>query len=280
MNAFLYIVGACDNPNHLTCQVPYRVNDQRIFFSPCKIGFRETLRQDLGTASYRDLSQDKQYLVIGFDARGGGDKTVRNILWAGITTRVMTFEFAYNHLSHPAWKDMRTLENSPLHLQPLYSPKGDFVGYRHCSKYHNSEPDDTQYPDWVRDVCSSTSLEKKLIRKEDSLYLQPNVTRYQAFDRDCCFLCENIFFAEGKGMPVDDHIREILQRTQPDRKPDDVTTLAVFGKQSNGAIHGRRGSGLTITDQTITANLLDHIRRNKPKQPLNASKPSRRKSGC
>ena len=67
MKAFLYIVAACTDPDHIDCKVPYRISDDILFFGPCKTRFRETIRRELLHArSTLPLSRDESYLVIGF----------------------------------------------------------------------------------------------------------------------------------------------------------------------------------------------------------------------
>jgi len=41
MKVFVYVVAASKNPDAVECVVPYRVNDDMIFFGPCKKRLRE-----------------------------------------------------------------------------------------------------------------------------------------------------------------------------------------------------------------------------------------------
>ena len=53
----------------------------------------------------------------------------------------------------------------------------------------------------------------------------------EAFDRDCCVLLENRFFARGQGIELDDQAVQILRDAQPD-KPG-IDNYAVFGLTAN-----------------------------------------------
>ena len=73
------------------------------------------------------------------------------------------------------------------------------------------------------------------------------------FTRDCCFICDNIFFADGKGIDIDDVILEILEDEQI--KPG-ISSYSIFGGSRGRAI-GLRGSWLEIRKNQ--KKLIKHI---------------------
>ncbi|MDA2930552.1 hypothetical protein MYX84_11495, partial [Acidobacteria bacterium AH-259-O06] len=50
------------------------------------------------------------------------------------------------------------------------------------------------------------------------LLLRSGVSAWHGFPRDVCFLFENIFFATGKGLEIDDYAVTIFQDAQPKRR--------------------------------------------------------------
>jgi hypothetical protein len=165
----------------------------------------------------------------------------------------MTFEAASKELTGPKYKAMCSLASSPLHVKPLYDNSGTFKGYEHCSSMHENSR-------WVKDFTDENNPLKQLANEE--LLLVPNANRHQAFPKDCCFLLNNIFFAQGTGVPITDKILDVLKRVQPKRK--DIDKYAIFGYDKNKQVIGRRGNPLTIDDDKLVEELVNLIKSNNP----------------
>ena len=253
MKVFVYVVGKSNNPDAIECMVPYKVNENTIFFGPCKKPLREHLYErylknsDDGEAEISD-----GIYVVGVNAYN--PQKIRNIVWVGKIVKVLTFERAYNVLSSKEeFKEMMKEKWSPLHLKPLYE-NGTFIGYGLRSKMHEEEDE------WILDIIKkkddpNAKLEGKC------LYLKDPSKRKNVFIRDCVFLCKNIFFAEGKGIDIDSDILSIFKKAQPGKS---ISKYAIFGLSSNGSANGLRGSYLTIDGELANA-LIQKITKKKAK---------------
>lgn len=90
MQAYVYIMAASTDPDVCERSVPYAVDENEVFFGPCKKNLRSDLRkQFLANGSDSAVPDDDIYLV---GLNGGNSQTVRKIIWAGRIKRVMTFE--------------------------------------------------------------------------------------------------------------------------------------------------------------------------------------------
>jgi hypothetical protein len=234
---FLYVVSASPNPDNVKCLVPYSISHKEIFFGPCKKRLRKKLRdQYLETSN--DVNPNESIFVVGVN--GSNPEKCRKIIWAGRIIRLMTFEVAYDKLTASKYQQMRIENKSPLHVRPLYNSAGKFKGYEHCSLMH--EKDDN----WILDFTHSNNRYVRLDGKK--LLLTPSASRYQAFPRDCCFLLDNLFFAQGAGIPITSKILDILKEAQPERK--DINEYAIFGRRSDGSADGRTGRWLEVTGES------------------------------
>ncbi len=237
VKAFLYILGASSDPDFCECSVPFLIDEEEIFFGPCKRRLREKLRKEYLKHESVASPPDDIYL-IGFNA--SNPQKCRKIVWAGRILRLMTFEHAYLNLSGSKYKEMRGLSDSPLHLRPLYDAGGKFLGYKHTSSLH--ERDD----DWIMDLISHES-EKTKRRGEELRFHE--LDRFEAFPRDCCLLLENLFYARGEGSKITDEILGILRKPQEEQQ--DIDDYAIFGRQTNGSAYGRTGSWLEISGRDV-----------------------------
>jgi len=238
---FLYIMAASRDPDNVTCPVPFRIDDKEVFFGPCKDRIREKLRKDYllgGKNSNNDI-----YLV---GANGANRDRVRKIIFVGKVRRVMTFERAYNQLNGRKYKTMRAQSNSPLHVSPVYK-NGKLHGYEHVSELHS------EHNGWMRDLI-----------KNENYTIEGNVICSANFDRDCCMLLDNIFFADGTKMYSDKcvsglqfsdspNLLKMLKNKQPDR--NNVDEFAIFGVNCKGNVDGRTGGSLNFQDEEVDAFL-------------------------
>jgi hypothetical protein len=244
MRAFLYILNASSDPDRIHCAVPWRIDAQTIFFGPCKKRLRRWMKQNvLGT--HQESVPNETLYVVGFN---GANRKERKIVWAGKVECVMTFERAYNTLKGQKYEQMRNHPHAPLHLQPI-EVEGRF-GYRHISEEHKKKDA------WIWDIAGRKQG-SNFERRDDEIILLSGRDRQEVFNLDCCFLCENIFFARGEGIPITDKILDILQHVQPEEKID---PYAVFGRTKNCAANGLRGTYLEIDDKSQNQRLIDAIK--------------------
>lgn len=90
------------------------------------------------------------------------------------------------------------------------------------------------------------------------------VSWWEGFARDICFLLENLFFATGAGLDVDDELVSILREAQRDR--DGVSDLAIFGLTRGGIPDGRRGGYLELSG-TLARRFLNWLESRARKTP-------------
>jgi hypothetical protein len=231
--AYLYVVKSSSDPNRVTCSVPYQVDDETVFFGPCKKRLREALRSDyLGPHLDAAAPDDDIYLV---GVNGGNAGRVRKVVWAGRIRRVMTFARACQDLIDAKYHTLQTSPDSPLHVRPLYE-QGRLVGYRLVTSEHAVNDD------WVMDLVKK--YDTRYVRLEEKrLLLQPGISAWEGFPRDVCLLLENVFFATRRGLSIDQALLGILRRAQPERQIDGY---AIFGYNQNGAVKGLTGNYLTL----------------------------------
>ncbi len=237
MKLYLYVLGASSDPDRVGSTVPFEIDDELVFFGPCKIRLREKLYSKYlkGSANgSADVSGEELY-IMGVNA--ASERRVRKIVWAGKIQTVMTFEQAFHLFSADRrFRAMFRLPHSPMHLEPLY--KGEqFVGYRLRSKEH--EKGDA----WVTDVVPAKNQGQVRVEGRSLFLLDPS-RRKDVLTRDCCFLCENIFYARGKGIEIDHEILGILRNAQPGKRG--IDSYAIFGLNKNGNPDGRRGACLQL----------------------------------
>lgn len=230
---FLYVLAASSDPDNVECLVPYLVDDEEIFFGPCKRLLRKELRaRYLGASDDVHLKED--VFVVGVN--GSNRERCRKIVWAGRITRLMTFEVAYRELIGPRYLEMRDRKDSPLHLRPVYDSTGEFKGYERRSSMHAPKHE------WVKDLTHSSAPYVK--REGKKLLLVPGADRCQAFSRDCCFLLENVFFAQGTGVDITGGILAVLKEAQ--HSAEDIDEYAIFGHRADGSADGRTGRWLEM----------------------------------
>lgn len=228
--------------------VPFPVDKGTLFFGPCKMRLRKEFRHkylDNGRHHEYVLPERDHVYVVGLNA--ANSREVRKIMFAGRIKRVMDFETAFNKLSKiKKYRKMLQCEFSPLHVRPLYNRSSTFIGYAHRSQEHNDR--------WDADMADRTEhgREKFVKVRGEKLLLTPNASRGDALPGDCCFLCENIFWAtfHGRGIEVS---KEILQIIRKNRQPGRVKidSYAVFGRDKHNNAIGNVGSWLPVTKQPL-----------------------------
>jgi len=69
MKVFAYVVGASKNPDAVECMVPYKVNENIIFFGPCKESLREKLYEEyLKSSNNGEANVLDDIYVLGVNA--------------------------------------------------------------------------------------------------------------------------------------------------------------------------------------------------------------------
>lgn len=232
--AFAYIVAENSNPDKLQdCTVPYLVNKEIIFFGPCK----KRLRQLLSDMANSKFTED--HYLIGLNASNG--KKERKIIWVGKIKMALTFYQAWNEVKdNPAFRGMIDNDYSPIHIRPIVQ-NGELKGYKHVSKMHGEDGK------WILDLISSTKDNRIEIAEDSaSIRVRDGFNSSCVLNRDCCFILENIFFAQIGGIEIDSDILKIFQDSQKERK--DIDKYALFGRQSNGNADGKIGGWLELKD--------------------------------
>lgn len=234
---FLYIVAATDRPDQITCRVPWKVSERAIVFGPCKKRLREELRKLLGIR--KSATPPSPILLVGFSP--SNPRSVRRVLWAGRITRLMTFAEAYARLDGPTYADMLRNTKSPLHVKPVVVGKR-VIGYEHRSKLHAKEDE------WILDLVK-TRRSRDVRLEGRRLLIRNGLERAEAFPRDVCAVCDNLFFARGReGLIVDDELVGILRRAQPGV---DIDRYAIFGYRKDGSADGKTGSYVEVSGHAV-----------------------------
>lgn len=244
---WMYSLAASHDPDRVRCVVPWRVDENLIFFGPCKKRIRERMCRDfLGTNNHRRIGdKDEAIFIVGVN--GSSQQRVRKIVWAGRLTEAMTFAEAQARLNGGGFVRLREHPSSPLHVQPIMET-GQVVGYEHASEEHSDRGEDKPFDDWVYDLISNPGRDGVIVEndgQEDRKVFCIDGDHREAFDRDCCLLLESVFFACGQGIKLDEVALDLLRRAQPDASG--VDDYAVFGREKSGKAKGLRGTYLEIT---------------------------------
>ena len=248
-HVFCYIVAASKNPDAVECPVPYRIDDMEVFFGPCKKSLREWMRNHYLSESTESTESADDVYVVGFN--GSNSSRIRKILWIGKLTRVLTFSAAWHLTEHDRrYEQMRAWRASPLHVGPVIE-RGRLVGYEHRSEMHADN--------WVMDLMRSGGSPNVTV-SGNRLMLRKHASAWQGFPRDVCMFFQNMFFADGCGIAIDDDFVSILQAAQPRHNVDDY---AVFGYRADGTADGKTGSYLHLTGERA-GELVDWVRRMRP----------------
>lgn len=269
---YIYIVGASSDPDRVECAVPWKVDDAEIFFGPCKKKLRESLRpRFLGPKADRAKAREDVFLA-GFNALPASGR-VRKVVWAGRIREAMSFGRAWLELTDERYESLRSARATPLHLEPIQGD-GRPTAYRHFGLEH------AEGGKWVDDILTPEA--KRLARiSGETVQLARGMSWWEGFPRDVCFLLDNLFFASGSGLDVDDELVALLREAQPDRRG--VSKLAVFSLSRSGVPDGRRGGHLELTGD-LANRFVRWVRSRAPrrKPPLGGASGNgagRRKSG-
>ncbi len=255
MRLYCYIVSATNSPDNVECYVPFKVNERLIFFGPCKRALRKELRKEFELSENDEVELiDDEIYVMGLN--GSNKETIRKIVWLGRIIKLLTFEQAY-HL-YGKNEDFITMVKhpiSPLHVKPQYNQNKEFIGYNLISKMHKDSNE------WIKDIARPDF--KGISYDSESFRLKDGFSR-EILERDCCFICENIFFAEGRGFEIDSELLHLFETAQYRKNVD---KYAIFGRDTNDNANGLRGTCLKIDDSTIITKFVSHISENSKSMP-------------
>lgn len=280
---WMYVLGASSDPDAIRCVVPWRVDDSVIFFGPCKKRIRERLRKHFLREDCNHSVVREEVHIVGVNA--STHAKIRKIVWAGRLSQVMTFAEADKRLGGRRFEKLRGCRTSPLHVRPVLK-NGRLIGYEHVSDEH------LMNDAWVSDLVSvppaSTAsradwnhlLCNRGMRLSKRKLIVGNGTPWQCFDRDCCMLLKNRFFAQGQGIEFDERGIAILRKAQHGRR--DIDRCSIFGR-SGGKPIGLRGGFLKIEDDLARKFVIwlnGRIRNAAIAKAPSAETPSRRRGRC
>jgi hypothetical protein len=266
---WVYSLGASTDPDHIECVVPWLIDDSLIFFGPCKKRIREKLWKDyLKKGVLAHASVPDPIHIVGVN--GGNGRGVRKVVWWGKVAEVMTFQEAYSRLQEEHFDKMRSHCESPLHVEPVVEGT-KLVGYKHISKEHAEDNN------WIDDLVSKR---EKVEHCGDMIRLRQGET----FDRDCCLLLENLFFAEGEGIEIDDDAVEIFRECQPEASK--IDHYAIFGMTRGSERQPAQAIGLRGHYRTLMGPTADSLlawlqaKSSAPKKPVRPGTDGTTKKRC
>lgn len=255
MRLYSYILSASKDPDNITCKVPYKLSNKKetIFFGPCKRNLRRLFVKDFKLIDKKVVIPKVDIYLLGFN----GSNKVRKIVWMGKIEKLYTFEDAYNIFSNNnEFPELFSDACSPLHVEPI-NEDGRF-GYKLRSKFHKKNND------WITDIVNSIN---DVDIKGDKFLLNKDVPR-EKLVKDCCFTCENIFFAEGEGIEINNEISCFLRKSLKLNYPDKAKTFSeynIYGKTKDNKAFGFPGKWLETDNEEIIKNLLRLILKQKKK---------------
>lgn len=252
---FAYILASSSNPDKIDCVVPWRVNENEIFFGPCKKRLRAYLRKEYLKEKEEVNVYDKNLYILGFN--GGNSMEVRKIVWLGKIVKLCTFKKAFQITQdEQKYFKMLTHKFSPLNLEPVFDLNNEHYGYKIRSEEHKKGGA------WLSDF---TSKPRKNFDKsqEDYIFSDRDIK-----DRDICIFLENLHFAKDcKGIEINSNILNSLKNSQPEN--NDINKYCVFGKTKNGKARGLAGGFLKIQNSNAE-ELIDCILKTKNSDESNS----------
>jgi len=240
MRAFVYILGASSNPDKIECRVPFEIDENEIFFGPCKKRLRQKLKREIDTNGRLET----ETFFIGLNANNV--KRERKIVWAGKIQTHYTFQQANAKLVGSKYLPIKSGEKTdsfPLHVIPIKN------GYQLKSDLH------FENNKWILDLVSN---EESVLYDEDSNSI--TLKKGSSFNRDICFIFSNIFFANRfkKGIEISDEILDVFRTNQPDKKK--IDSFVVFGYRKDHSVDGKTGGWLELDDPS-TRRLIKLIKK-------------------
>ena len=288
---YIYILGQGNifqgKNDAVSSLVPYKLNNDELFFGPCKKKIREEIkRKYLKEKDYLNLTTSKLNIyIVGINPNLPNNGTVRSLIFAGKIKEIFTFKQAWIKYKKLARTDEAVNKmifssndencgcgqktennvvknsslnlNSPLHLIPV--KKENVEGYKHRTSMHKHN--------WITDILSANELknyitENKIKGKiKDFLKTNKTVEIYKTkgieFQRDCCFSLENIFFSDRNNpcpIPLDTGLRNLIVKGLKNPKGADLQSP--FGYDEKTRKYGRNHAKISGDDVTEFMNIL------------------------
>ena len=272
---YLYILGQKNDRDIVSTPVPYRINEEEIFFGPCKKLIREEIRSLFPSREIINLERENYeiYLVGINPAKDKKEDNIpRNFLFAGKIRKIFTFEQAWKYYYNRQDTDgniaemIEGIQNfSSLHLEPQYDKNNEkFIGYKHRTDEHKDK--------WLEDLLSKNEINQLTKEEINKIYRNNEVltNNHLKFERDCCFELKNIFFSYKNHIcPIqldDTFIDLIRKRLEEQNHRDRLNTLggpdifAPFGYQKNGDRFGR-GFNLVFEGDDVVKFITEIVER-------------------
>ena len=288
---YIYILGQGNIYNGkndaVSSLVPYKLNDDELFFGPCKKNIREEIKKNyLKEKDYTNLLTTKQNIyIVGINPNLPKKDKARRLLFAGKIKEIFSFKYSWNkykklvEYNEDIYKMINGSEEeiygcgqevedsgvkkgnqnfqSPLHLIPVR--KGNIEGYKHRTSMHKH--------DWIKDILSDGELERykteRKIKGDIKGFLEMNKineiykTKGIEFQRDCCFSLENIFFSDKNNpnpITIDEGMLNLIVMGLINPKGADLKSP--FGYDKNGNKYGRGHVKITGDGVTEFMNIL------------------------
>ena len=242
---FAYILASSSNPDKIDCVVPWRVNENEIFFGPCKKRLRKYLKREYLKDSEEVNVDEHNLYIIGFN--GANSKNERKIVWLGKIEKLCTFKKAFEITSKEhKYKKMFEYSSSPVNLEPIFDLNNNHCGYKIKGEEHKSGNA------WLGDFSSKRN---KIYNQTDNGY---HFAVNEKNDLDLCIFLKNIHFAKNSsGIKIDDTILQLLHSDQI--QSEGIDKYNVFGVDKNGKTKGLAGSYLT-TKNPFAHELVEYIK--------------------
>lgn len=93
---WMYSLASSSDPDRVSCVVPWRVDEELIFFGPCKTRIRERLRKQYLSRDCSHRLVSDEIFIVGVN--GSNSERTRKIVWTGKLREVMTFAEANDRL--------------------------------------------------------------------------------------------------------------------------------------------------------------------------------------
>ena len=295
---YLYILGDDNKWNRISTPVPYRINENKSFFGPCKKPIRESIKKKFLKDNEKvDLKGEKcnhEIFISGINPAKKDE--IRELLFAGKIEELFTFRYAWNHYHEMGKRDKKIKEMingiegkkkdigkkfSPLHLKPI--EEGGKIGYEHVTDEHD---------DWIYDLLSNTEINayKRILnvehlKKKDKFlkYIKDknikkkifkNEKERITFQRDCCFSVENIFFSHRDNnyttIQLDNEFLQIIRdgfiknknakRIETHMGPDVKAPFGYAQNPNKSNKFDKYGRGYLLLEDDLAEDFINHIR--------------------
>jgi len=256
---YMYIHGPGNRENYLRGVVPYRINNEEIFYGACKRNMREKIKSLWEERNNEKNKMPKIYIVGINPAKS---LKPRKILFAGEVLEIFSFKEAWNHYDQIIQSNLNDdykseiekmrigvgeAVESPLHLKPILNDEGILIGYKHRTNMHKHDNE------WIKDLLSDK--ERNLFEKtiDDKFPKEIYKKEKISFKRDICFKLKNIHisFNDENQCPIDltDEMFKLIEPAalkQPRyvknmnlKKPDITSPLGYNDKNGKNERYGR-----------------------------------------